>query len=132
MQTLIIDHDDNPSDSSINTINNAGVVDDLITNTKTSREDNEKLNSIKENNSKTKEINLEINGLTYVFDFPVNQNSNPKPAAEMLAQKFCSIHGQNLGLTLEEMNTTSIITQKCAQPLTVALIQEIGKEVGLH
>ena len=88
--------------------------------------------SEKSNLSASIEISLEINGLTYVFDFPT-ANIDPKPAAFMLAQKFCSIHGSSLlGLTEADMGSETAITSKCAQPLSTALLSEATMTLNRH
>ena len=73
-----------------------------------------------------RQIPLEINGVTYIFEY--HNNMDTDNAAVQLASEFCSTKGIEIGITplLQDGGVdTNAAVERCVNPLRAALIKEI-------
>lgn len=75
---------------------------------------------------------MEVNGITYLFDFPSESTVSRKEASEQLAKKFCHAHADKLGLKLglkAGAADEGALAARCARPLAQALRTEAEKKL---
>ncbi len=63
-----------------------------------------------------------MNGINYIFDFPLVNQSQKKAVADLLAETFCESKANILELVITDKDS---VQRECIDPISFALLKQL-------